>query len=102
MENIDEINAENIKLDDEGIANMLVEIANIRHPKLKLLPLELNDIKTYFEDRESTVGGIDEALGEMHSITVSAIFGNGEVRKSVAISFLISAVDIYDTTDRII
>jgi len=100
MKNIDEINAENIKLDDEGIANLLVEIANIRHPRLKLLPLELMDTKTHFEDIDSTV--MDGALGKMHSITVSAIFGNGVIRKSVAISFLISAVDIFESTDRII
>jgi hypothetical protein len=100
MKNIDERGAGNLRFDDEGIANLLLEIANMRHPQLKLLPLELNDIKTYFEDRDSTV--MEGALGEMHSITVSAIFGNGEIRKSVAISLLISAVKIYDTTDRII
>ncbi|CAI8233227.1 MAG: Uncharacterised protein [Methanobacteriota archaeon] len=91
MEKIDEIAEEKIRLNDEGLAELLIEVANFRHPNLKLLPLELGFIKPYSDEIDSTDSfGV---LGKMHSFTVSARLGNGDVTKTVAISLLISVSD---------
>ena len=91
MEKIDEIAAEKIRLNDEGLAELLIEVANFRHPDLKLFPLKLDLIKPYSDEIDSTDSfGV---LGKMHSFTVSAILGNEELKKIVAISFLISVSD---------
>ena len=91
MEKIDEIGAEKIRLNDEGLAELLIEVANFRHPDLKLFPLKLDLIKPYSDEIDSTDSfGV---LGKMHSFTVSAILGNEDLKKIVAISFLISVSD---------
>ena len=91
MEKIDEIVVGKIKLNDQGLAELLIEIANFRHPDLKLFPLKLDLIKPYSDEIDSKDSfGI---LGKMHSFTVSAILGNEDIKRTVAISFLISVSD---------
>ncbi len=94
MKKIDEISMEKIRFDDEGLAKLLIEIANFRHPNLKLFPLTLARTKTYSDEIDSK----DKfgVLGKMHSFTVSGRLGNGEIKKTVAISLLISAENYQD------
>ena len=74
---------------DNDLAKLLIEIANLRHPDLKLFPLELKLIQPYSDMlKESEFG-----LGKLYSFTVSSTLSNGDVKKTVAISFLISAMD---------
>jgi len=77
----------------------LIEMANMTHPNLKFIPLKLENVKTTESVLESNVEDAFGMLGTMHSTTISALMGNGGERKSVAISLLISVVDVYETTD---
>ena len=82
---------------DEKTVNALVEIANMSHHKLKFFPLQLKNIKSHCDDMESK----DKfgMLGKLHNITISGIFSNGEKRQSVAISFLVSSIDIEEDVE---
>jgi hypothetical protein len=98
MKNINKIDAGNMNFyDDDQLAEFLIEIANTRHPKLKLFPLELEQVKSHSDEIESR----DKfgMLGKLHNITVSGILSNGSKRQSVAISFLVSSIDIEEDTN---
>ena len=78
----------------------LIEMANMKHPDLRFVPLKLINIKDYEDMIESKDNmGV---LGKMYNTSISGVFTNGEQTKSVAISFLVSVVDIEENSELLI
>ena len=78
----------------------LIEMANMKHPDLRFVPLKLINIKDYEDmiESEDKMG----VLGKMYNTSISGVFTNGEKTKSVAISFLVSVVDIEENSELLI